>query len=77
MAKVKRKGRGKVQVGEAAERIAIATASLRIPFTYLYGNVGWRSKPVSEKDRSNRDMEKVQAKPQKNTKRRALLSNEE
>lgn len=26
------------------ERIAMATASPRIPFTYRYGNVGWRSK---------------------------------
>lgn len=35
--------------GEAVERIAMATASPRIPFTYRYGNVGWRSKLQSER----------------------------
>lgn len=29
--------------------ITIATASVRIPFTYRYGNAGWRSKPGHRK----------------------------
>ena len=33
------------------ERIAMATASPRIPFTYRYGNVGWRSKLYRERER--------------------------
>lgn len=37
--------------GEAVERIAMATASPRIPFTYRYGNVGWRSKLQRERQR--------------------------
>lgn len=35
--------------GEAVERIAMATALPRIPFTYRYGNVGWRSKLPGER----------------------------
>lgn len=54
--------------GEAVERIPMATASLRIPFTYRYGNVGWRSKPYIEKRKeTDGDEERERERARENT----------